>query len=415
MNLNIIEPNYFKDFHCIGGECKNNCCSCSWNITFDKRDYLTMKNAKKSKELQELCTHAFRRIKKSDNHNVYAQMRMTEEGNCHFLGKDGLCLLQKECGYKVLPYVCRSFPRCYSKYLNTTERYLSSGCEVVVRLLMELSEGIELTNNSDFDNKSSYYASMSIESPQKANSVPYKYYWDIKTLVISIMKNRSYSVEDRLILLGIAFKHIDELIDANDGDKIPAYIDGLIAACADDKSMLDEIRDIEPKIGQNALNFANILKAMYSIKYMPNEFCQKIQNAYGITYEESKIDGNTIIEVSNANVEKQLCYLFNMLSGREYIIENFMLNAMLCLNLPFTESDMSFWDSYIYLCQVYSIMIFMLAGNLTENSDDNDIVDAFVIFSRCLFHNNTVRDDLLRFIKKNKSTTLGSMVYLIKF
>lgn len=415
MKFDIIEPNYFKDFHCIGGECKQNCCSCSWNISFNKKEYLAIKNAKKSKELQELCTYAFRRIKKSDDPNVYAQMRMTEEGNCHFLGNDGLCLLQKECGYKVLPYVCRSFPRCYSKYLNTTERYLSSGCEVVVRLLMELSDGIELTNNSDFDNKSTYYSNMVIDSPQKANSVPYKYYWDIRTLTISIMKNRSYSVEDRLILLGIAFKHIDELISANNGDKLPAYIDGLIAACADDKSMLDEIRNIEPKTNQNAINFANMLKAISTSLVMPKDFLKKIKSAYNINYNESTDPKRITITIDNTKIEKQLGFLFNMISGREYIIENFMLNTMLYLNLPFTNTSMSFWDSYIFICQIYSLMIFILAGNMTETSDDNDIIEAFVIFSRCLFHNKHLREALLKHIKKEAITSLGSMVYLIKF
>ncbi len=415
MNLNIIEPNYFKHFHCIGGECKQNCCSCSWNITFDKKDYLTVKNAKKSKKLQELCTHAFRRVKKSDNPSIYAQMRMTEEGSCHFLDDNGFCALQKECGYKVLPDVCRRFPRQYFTYLNSAEQYLSTGCEEVVRMLMNLPQGIELTNGTSIGNNKSFTSTLSIQTMEKANSLPFKYYWDIKTLLISIMKNRNYSVEDRLILLGIAFKHIDELIVANEGDKIPAYIDGLIAACADDKSMLDDIKDIEPKTNQNAINFANMFKAMSDLNTMPRNFYKKIQLSYGISYEQTEDIEHFTIQISYSKIEKQLGFLFNMLSGREYIIENFMLNAILYLNLPFTDTNMSFWDSYIFICQVYSLMLFMIAGNLSETSDDNDIIEAFVIFSRCMFHNKTLRNNLLEFIKSHKSTTLGSMVYLIKF
>lgn len=414
MNLNIIEPNYFKDFRCIGGECRNNCCSCNWKIEFTKKDYLNAKNAKKSKELQEICTHAFRRIKKSENPEIYAEMRLNESGSCHFLDKEGFCSLQKECGYKVLPYVCKSFPRQYFTYLNSTEQYLSTGCEEVVRLLMNLPNGIELTGGTNISDNKYINATLSVNTPEKASEYPFKYYWDIKTLMISIMKNRNYNVEDRLILLGIAFKHIDDLINTDNGDKIPSYVDGLIAACADDSSMLNEIRDIEPKTSQNALNFANILKAISGIKSMPKSFSDKIINAYGITYEQSD-EQQIAIEISNSKTDKQLGLLFNMLSGREYIIENFILNAMLFLNLPFTDTNLSFWDSYIFICQVYSLMIFMLAGNITEASDDKDIADAFVIFSRCLFHNKTLRDNLISFVKNNKSTTLGSMVYLIKF
>lgn len=415
MNLNIIEPNYFKHFHCIGGECRNNCCSCGWNINFNKKDYLTVKNAKKSKELQELCTHALRRIKKSDDSEIYAKMQFNEAGNCHFLNEDGFCALQKECGYKVLPEVCKKFPRKYFIYLNSAEQYLSTGCEEVVRLLMNLPEGIELTNGTSIGHDNMIKASLVIQKNDEAASIPFKYYWDIKTLTISIMKNRNYSVEDRLILLGIAFKHIDELIAASDGDKIPSYIDGLIAACADDKSMLDGIKDIEPKTYQNAINFANVLRAISDSPSMPESFSERIKVAYGITYKQSNEVGQIIINVDNVRIEQQLGFLFNMLSGREYIIENIMLNAILYLNLPFTDTNMSFWDSYIFLCQVYSIMIFMLAGNLTEASDDNDIVESLVIFSRFLFHSNQLKDLLLKFTKTINAITLGSMVYLIKF
>lgn len=414
MNLNIIEPNYFKEFHCIGGECRNNCCH-DWGIQLSKKEYINTKNAKKSKELQEICEHSFRRIKKTKNPNVYAEMRLTEEGNCHFLDRDGLCMLQKECGYNILSNVCKQFPRKLYHYMTSVERYLSTSCEEVVRILMNLPNGIELTNGGQISHNKLGDPSLSIVDPKIISSVPFKFYWDIRTLIISIMKNRNYSVEDRLILLGIAFKHIDELIIANDCDKIPAYIDGLIAACIDDKSMLDGMKDIEPKIVQNVLNFANLLQGISARAPMPKEFNQKIQNAYGIIYKESNKEGHIVIDVDNVKVDKQLNYLFNMLSGREYILENFMLNAMLYLNLPFTDKNLSFWDSYIFICQVYSIMMFLIAGNLTEKSDDEDIVEAFVIFSRCLFHNEFLRNRILSFIKDNKSTSLGSMVYLIKF
>jgi len=150
MNLNIIEPNYFKEFHCIGGECRNNCCH-DWGILVDKKEYINTKNAKKSKELQEICDHAFKRLKKSDNPNIYAEMRLKENGNCQFLDSDGLCMLQKECGYNILSTTCKQFPRVHFQYMASTESYLSTGCEEVVRLLIKLKDGIELTNGGVID------------------------------------------------------------------------------------------------------------------------------------------------------------------------------------------------------------------------------------------------------------------------
>lgn len=414
MNLNIIEPNYFKEFHCIGGECRNNCCH-DWNIFVNKKEYINTKNAKKSKELQEICDHAFKRLKKSDNPNIYAEMRLKEDGNCQFLDSDGLCMLQKECGYNILSLTCKQFPRKNFQYMTSAEQYLSTGCEEVVRLLMNMPNGIELTSGGEIDQNNFKNRTIAVVNKDQLTSYPFKYYWDIKTLVITIMKNRTYSVEDRLILLGIAFKHIDELVKTDSGDKIASYVDGLIAACSADSSMLDEIKNIESNSFENALNFANILIGMAHSHSFSADMNEKIKSAYGIVYEVAENQNTVKFTADPKKVEKQLGLLFNLLSGREYVIENLMLNSMLYLNLPFTNTSLSFWDSYIFICMSYSVMMFFAAGNLTENSDDKDFIDAITVFSRCLFHNPYLPQVIIDTIKKNDFSSLGAMVSLIKF
>lgn len=312
MKLNIIEPNYFKDFHCIGGECRNNCCH-DWAILVNKKEYINTKNAKKSKELQAICDSAFHRLKKSDNPGIYAEMRLKEDGTCQFLDNDGLCMLQKECGYNILSNTCKQFPRIHFQYMATAEQYLSTGCEEVVRLLMNMPDGIELTSGGEIDHHKFNNPALSVIDSESISKAPFKYYWDVKTLVISIMKNRNYSVEDRLILLGIAFGHIDQLITANDGDKIPPYIDGLIAACTDDKSMLEDLKDIEPKTELNAVNFANIFAKITQSKSITEEFAEKIKSAYGIVYELSE-DGEQLSftidqkKLKNSLVSFSICF-----------------------------------------------------------------------------------------------------------
>lgn len=414
MNLNIIEPNYFKEFHCIGGECRNNCCH-DWNIFVNKKEYINTKNAKKSKELQEICDHAFKRMKKSDNPLVYAEMRLKEDGNCQFLDNDGLCMLQKECGYNILSNTCKQFPRIHFQYMTSAEQYLSTGCEEVVRLLMNMPNGIELTSGGEIDQNNFKNRTIAVVNKDQLASYPFKYYWDIKTLVITIMKNRTYSVEDRLILLGIAFKHIDELVKTDSGDKISSYIDGLIAACSADSSMLDEIREIEPKTHLNALNFAYLLRGMMNASSLSKEFLDKIAANYGIGYVKDKSTDKVRISTDREKVEKQLGLFFNMISGREYILENFMLNSILYMNLPFKNTSLSIWDSYIFYCISYSTMIFMIAGSLDDESTDKDIIDAFVLFSRCLFHYPSLPNSISDYIKENDFSSLGAMVSLIKF
>lgn len=415
MNLNIIEPNYFKEFHCIGGECRNNCCHDGWHIYLRKNEYINIKNAKKSKELQTICDNSFKRLRKSDNPNVYAEMRLKENGTCHFLDSDGLCMLQKECGYNVLSNTCKQFPRIYFQYMNSAEQYLSTGCEEVIRLLMDMPDGIELTNGGEIDHTKLMYPTFAVIDKKELSTYPFKYYWDIKTLIITIIKNRSYSIEDRLILLGIAFKHIDELVKTDNGDKIASYVDGLIAACSADNSMLDGIKGIEADSYKNVLNFAFMLKGMIDAELLNKSLYEKIEKNFGIGYIKSGTTGKMSFIANREKVEKQLGMFFNMISGREYILENFILNSMLYMNIPFTDTSLSFWDSYLFYCMTYSTMIFMMAGNIDEESTDKDIIDSFAVFSRCLFHHPYLPESISDYMKNKDLSSLGAMVSLIKF
>ncbi len=413
MNLNIIEPNYFKEFQCLCDKCKNTCCQ-SWSIFINRKEYIKCKNTPKSKELQKKCDNSFRRFRRSDHPDKYALLHFNENGKCPMLSPEGMCELQIECGYKILPQICKQFPRIQFIYLNSMERYLSTGCEEVVHLLMSLTDGIELINGGETNYENIGIRTVIAENANDLQSDK-KFYWDIKTLFIKIMKNRNYSVEDRLILLGIAFKHIDELVKTDNGDKISSYVDGLIAACSDDSSMLDEIKNIGAKTQENSINFARILNVMTQLPSFKPDLQEKIKNAYGIVYNIRAETDTLNIELDSKKVEEQLNFLFNMISGREYIIENIMLNSMLYLNLPFSDTSLSFWDSYIYICMIYSLLMFFIAGNLTEKSDDRDIIDAITVFSRCLFHNMTLSKDIIETIKKNGFSSLGAMVSLIKF
>ena len=48
----VLIPAYYKDFRCIMGDCQDNCCDDGWKIEFSKKDYLAIKRAPKSPEVE---------------------------------------------------------------------------------------------------------------------------------------------------------------------------------------------------------------------------------------------------------------------------------------------------------------------------------------------------------------------------
>jgi len=39
----VLQPEYMKNFHCIGSDCEGNCCI-GWRVDLDKKTYLKYKN-----------------------------------------------------------------------------------------------------------------------------------------------------------------------------------------------------------------------------------------------------------------------------------------------------------------------------------------------------------------------------------
>ena len=114
-----LRPAYYDDFRCLAEDCKISCCK-GWNITFSKKDYLSLKRQEGSPDLNARMDTGLRRIRKGRlADQFYGEFNM-DSGVCPLLREDGLCQLQREKEHEALPRVCRTYPRADS--------YLISGC-----------------------------------------------------------------------------------------------------------------------------------------------------------------------------------------------------------------------------------------------------------------------------------------------
>lgn len=106
-----LRPAYYDDFHCLMGDCRVSCCKGSWEISFDRKDYLKIKKQKGSPELNEKLAHCLRRFRgEAVSEAKYAEFA-TNGTVCPLLDENGLCSLQREKGANALPWVCQIFPR----------------------------------------------------------------------------------------------------------------------------------------------------------------------------------------------------------------------------------------------------------------------------------------------------------------
>ena len=145
----IIEPDFYKDFHCIGGQCSFTCCK-EWKIAVDqetKKRWRKLSVPETVLESGRVPKHACR---SSLDKAQLSQFVMKKDGGeiiellpnmrCPFLEDTELCRLVLDYGEECLSETCHVFPRETHEFADRTERTLVSCCPEIVDRLYALKE-----------------------------------------------------------------------------------------------------------------------------------------------------------------------------------------------------------------------------------------------------------------------------------
>lgn len=129
-----LEPDYFEDFHCKCGDCRNCCCD-GWDIAVSRDEYFRLIGMECSEELHHRLECSFR-VPDQASPERFRVISSNWLGECPMRDADGLCMLQKECGEEALPRVCHIYPRSLKKEGELLQACCSNGCEAVVEALL---------------------------------------------------------------------------------------------------------------------------------------------------------------------------------------------------------------------------------------------------------------------------------------
>lgn len=150
----VIEPEFYGDFHCIGGQCSFTCCK-EWKIAVDhetKKRWRSIDVPGMVLESGRVPEHAC--LSTSDKAQL-SQFVVKKDGGeiiellpnmrCPFLEDSELCRLVLDYGEECLSETCHVFPRETHEFPDRTERTLVSCCPEIVDRLYALHE-LHFTN-----------------------------------------------------------------------------------------------------------------------------------------------------------------------------------------------------------------------------------------------------------------------------
>lgn len=391
-----LRPAFYDDFHCLAAECRLSCCV-GWHITFNKKDYLSLKRQSGSEELNARMEGGLRRIRKGPLTIHYGEFTM-EGGRCPLLREDCLCALQLEKGHEALPYVCRSFPRAEEfRPSGYFERSLSPACEGVLALLWDLDEGVEF--RSDPLSKEKWgNASFALD-----NSLA-EHFQEIRSQCIDILQDRRHSLPQRILLLGLALKELT--VENADVSHWLVHV----------QSLSERVGELSDLTNDNTLPMflTNNLRLLFSLLDVGQQF-STIQAEIAQSMQIQIQSDTSLVTIPTEPYLIAHVRFQERFKNGECFLENLMVALFFHLCLPDVTSPEGLWKSYVNFCNLYSFYRFMAVMSCREGaSGDRDELFRLLIFaSRNLIHNNVQQTTLRDEFFKNDSATLAHMAILV--
>ncbi len=397
-----LRPAYYDDFHCLAESCRVSCCK-GWHITFNKKDYLSLKRQNGSPALNKQISGALRRVRNANKPELaYAEFVMGYD-TCPLQQENGLCLLQIEKGPQALPTVCQIFPRfqaySVSGYL---ERTLTPACEGVLSLLWDLPDGVAFRSDPITDKLE--IKLFAYHDKEQWNS----HFQQLRSWCIDMLQNRKYPLPERIMRMGIALQKLPDY-----GENISDWLNTVCSAVWTQEGMYmdDTKRDqLLPLFLSN-----NIRLLLTSNDDMDLRFIQlqkELAEAFQITLKTGDINGLVISSTPWRIAKKRFEENF---SSHDYFMENVMTGLFFHLHMPEPTFNDKMWKSFVCFCNLYSFYRFMAVMSCRDGgpADRDGLFEAIVLASRILLHNNARRTSLQDEFFRNQSTSLAHMAVLL--
>lgn len=397
MKEKILRPTFYNSFSCVASECKDSCCK-GWEIQIDRKTYKKYEEMKSSSFKREVLDSV--ELKDKEDAFGYGRFKLNN-GSCQMLSQEGLCQIHKELGESYLCQTCSMYPRSILSVGDILEFSLSMSCPEVTKIALAEKDGIEFELVEDTVGSILIRAlKISDNKENKLNYLP-----EIRNFIISILQERSFLIESRLMVVGLLLEQLDDV----DPSQIPFVINSFAEEMKkDDISSLFRVEyDAMLAVSIGSEIFSSFFKdGLIASKFFT--VCLNALNGY-------KKDGKySVHDAINRYQQGKELYYDSLLKDHEYMIENFLV--MLVYSKMFPRGFKTYKEAFRALVGKYLIIKFTLIGNALNKEEMTleDIVECAYSYYREVEHGEEVTKVVLEILDKYKVEGLNELYALIK-
>jgi lysine-N-methylase len=405
-----LRPEYIERFSCIGTDCEDTCCA-GWRVDIDKNTYKKYRNVK-DKEMKITLNEKIKRNRSNPSERQYAKIKLESDNSCPMLTEDKLCSIHFNLGEEYLSSTCAIYPRYFNRVNNVFEQSATMSCPEAARLALLNKDGIAFNEVQDeIDHRVIPIRSLVSDHKDNMNN-PHKYFWELRVFTISLLQNRDYTLSERLVILGLFFQKLDEVIKGRNIEEVPSLI-ARYQRLTETKVFKEEFGEIPTnyEIQMELLKELTDERIFFGSALNPRYYeCFK-QFLNGINYTTE----NTIEEITKRYKDAFKEYYNPFMKDREYILENYLVNYVFKNLFPFSKYD-SVFEEYVMLVVHYAMIKLHLIGisNYHEELNEDLVIKLIQSFVKTVEHNENYLKRIYELLKAFGFTKMSYMAILIK-
>lgn len=412
-SLKLLQPDYFDAFHCIGSDCEDTCCV-GWTVHVDRPTYDKYQNCS-DPELGPSLRTLITINEKSSNDDDYAKIVFTAAG-CSFLS-EVLCSIQQRLGESYLSNMCATYPRVMNRVGGVLQRSLDLSCPEAARIALLNAAPMEFHEQEYPDDGSIRLGnSPSLDtSSLKDSPEPYRFFRDVRRLVISVLQNRSNPIWKRLFVLGCLCGKLDE------PKTLHAFVDGLNGGSLGD--LLAQCPTHPPAVQLELV--LELIVARISSDASSRRFLECYREFMSGIQWTSK---STMDEIGGRYAEAHSQYYVPFMSRHEHILEHYLVNYAHRTLFPFglPESNQRLSDDrvpspvaaqYMLMVAHYAItktLLIGLAGFHKSAFGVDHVIKLIQSCTKTFEHSATYPGQAIKMLADKAMTTPASLYVLIQ-
>ena len=341
-----------------------NCCEREWDIPIDNAVYKKYRNIKPSEKSKEILVH----IEFDDTKNSH----MLKGRPCPFLTAEKLCRIQLEYGESFLSQTCVTYPRITYNFGKFFERSLTLTCPVAAEMVLFAQEPLKFEFVEVPEKIHGKHGRIKIQKlPTNENSA--ELIREAQVTMIFILQERKFSVDQRLIVLGLFLDRLQDLIS---GDESPEILFDLIAAYRSEEFLLEQMPPLLQGFNFDANQFVTFMIKFidHNIEILNTKegrkFIAALEKILGITPDE-----NNQVSLSElaANFEKLADDRKIFSEKYSAFLENYLVNELFSSVWPWRFRDHSLTKNFaVFLIsfKIFELVTFATVQSGLDSKED---------------------------------------------